>query len=105
VLERYLPKHDDLGLYYQDGLYQDAYLWQAQALAELGKSEEATAVLQACFDFSYNLRAEPDNFWLQVVATMADYYNLPLDTYELTVPLMDNNFLLTGGKQRLMPDN
>ena len=105
VLERYLPKHDDLGLYYQDGLYQDAYLWQAQALAELGKSEEATVVLQACFDFSYNLRAEPANFWLQVVATMADYYNLPLDTYDLTVPLMDNNFLLTGGKQRLMPDN
>ena len=58
---------------------------------------------QCIFDFSYNLRAEPDNFWLQVVATMADYYKLPLDTYELTVPLMDNNFLLTGGKQRLMP--
>ena len=103
VLERYLPKHDDLGLFYQDGLYQDVYLWQAQALAELGKSDEAATVLQACFDFSHNLRAEPDNFWLQVVATMADYYNLPLDTYELTVPLMDNNFLLTGGKQRLMP--
>ena len=105
VLERYLPKHVDLGLYFQDGLYQDAYLWQAQALAELGQPEEAAAVLQACFDFSYNLRAEPDNFWLQVVATMADYYNLPLDTYELTIPLMNNNFLLTGGKQRLMPDN
>ena len=105
VLKRYLPKHDDLGIYFQDGLYQDAYLWQAQGLAELGQPEEATAVLQACFDFSYNLRAEPDNFWLQVVATMADYYNLPLDTYELTVPLMNNNFLLTGGKQRLMPDN
>ena len=105
VLERYLPKHDDLGLYFQDGLYQDAYLWQAQALAELGQPEEAAAVLQACFDFSYNLRAEPDNFWLKVVATMSDYYNLPLDTHELTVPLMDNNFLLTGGKQRLMPDN
>ena len=103
VLEQYLPKHDDLGIYHQDSLYQDAYLWQAQALAELGQPEEAAAVLQACFDFSYNLRAEPDNFWLQVVATMADYYSLPLDTYELTVPLIDNNFLLTGGKQRLMP--
>ncbi len=105
VLERLIPKFGDLGLYFQDGLYQDAYLWQAQALAELGKPEDAAAVLQACFDFSYNLRPEPDNFWLQVVATMANYYNLPLDTYELTVPLMDNNFLLTGGKQRLMPDN
>ena len=103
VLERLIPKFGDLGLYFQDGLYQDAYLWQAQGLAELGKPEEAAAVLQACFDFSYNLRAEPDNFWLQVVATMANYYNLPLDTHELTVPLMDNNFLLTGGKQRLMP--
>ena len=103
ILDRYIPKHDNLGIFSQDGLYQDAYLWQAQALAELGKSEEAAAILQACFDFSYNLRAEPDNFWLQVVATMADYYNLPLDTYELTIPLMNNNFLLTGGKQRLMP--
>ena len=103
ILDRYIPKHDDLGIFSQDGLYQDAFLWQAQALAELGKSEEAASVLQACFDFSYNLRAEEDNFWLQVVATMADYYNLPLDTYELTIPLMNNNFLLTGGKQRLMP--
>jgi len=103
ILDRYIPKHDDLGIFSQDGLYQDAYLWQAQGLAELGKPEEAATVLQVCFDFSYNLRAEEDNFWLQVVATMADYYNLPLDTYELTVPLMDNNFLLTGGKQRLMP--
>ena len=103
ILDRYIPKHDDLGIFSQDGLYQDAYLWQAQGLAEIGKPKEAAAVLQACFDFSYNLRAEPDNFWLKVVATMADYYNLPLDTYELTVPLMDNNFLLTGGKQRLMP--
>ena len=103
ILEEFVPKHDDLGLFVPDGLFQDAFLWRAQGLAELGQLEEAASLLQACFDFSYNLRPEPDNFWLQVVATMADYYSLPLDTYDLTVPLMDNNFLLTGGKQRLMP--
>ncbi|BDX07287.1 protein kinase domain-containing protein [Planctobacterium marinum] len=86
-------------LFHQNGLYQDTYLWQAQALAELGRKEEAAELLQICFDFSYQLRAEADNFWLQVVATISDYYQLPLDTYELDVPLIDNSFLLTGGEQ------
>ncbi|BDX07289.1 serine/threonine-protein kinase [Planctobacterium marinum] len=86
-------------LFYDTGLQQDAYLWKAQALAELGRKTEAAELLQICFDFSYELRAEADNFWLQVVATMSNYYQLPLDTYELDVPLIDNSFLLTGGEQ------
>ncbi|BDX07288.1 protein kinase domain-containing protein [Planctobacterium marinum] len=86
-------------LFNEHWLYQDTYLWQAQALAELGRKTEAAELLQICFDFSYELRAEADNFWLQVVATMSNYYQLPLDTYELDVPLIDNSFLLTGGEQ------
>jgi hypothetical protein len=100
IVDTYAAKHHDLGFIYSlDGLYQDVYLWQAQALAELDKPAQAAQLLQDCFDFNYELRAEADNFWLQVVATMSDYYQLPLDTKGLDVPLMDSSFLLVGGEQ------